>query len=357
MPWSRVDADSTCLLGRNTAYLDSAIGYAQSVVPIATILRPLPDAIRPMVAKVVALPTKYYVRKTAQYLKPEVKSRLAEIERRSNDPEKKAQETEPNDLLQWLIKYAQERLPPSELSPHIIAGRLLAINFAAIHTSTFAITNLIFDLVSSDPSLDYMRQLREEAAATLAEDNGVWTKRGLGRMHKIDSAIRESLRIRSFLSTGLIRTVTTPNGLTTPDGVYCPYGSNVGIAALGIHNDNTIYPEAAQFQPFRYVNAREAVATNAETGKLDTEDMIKKANYALVSTSADYQSFGHGRHACPGRFFAANELKLLLAYMVLNYDIEVLAKRPEGRWVGQVILPDMTATIKVKRRNVSQEKA
>jgi cytochrome P450 len=85
--------------------------------------------------------------------------------------------------------------------------------------------------------------------------------------------------------------------------------------------------------------------------------MIKKANYALVSTSADYQPFGHGRHACPGRFFAANELKLLLAYMVLNYDIEMLKERPAGRWVGQTSLPNMKATIKVRRRNVASKEA
>ena len=351
------DADFALLQGRNTEYLDFAAGYAQSVLPVASILRQFPDALRPLVAKVVALPNQYYIRKTAQYLEPEVKSRLTEIDRRINDLEKKAPESEPNDFLQWLIKYAQEKLPPSELTPRIIAGRLLALNFAAIHTSTFSITNAIFDLLSTDPSLDYMGQLREEAAAILAEENGVWTKRGLGKMYKIDSAIRESLRVRSFLSAGLVRKVTAPNGVTTPDGVHCPYGSSVGIAALGIHNDNAIYPDAAKFQPFRYVDARDAVAANVETGKFGAEDMIKKANYGLVSTSADYQPFGHGRHACPGRFFAANELKLLLAYMVLNYDIEMLAKRPAGTWVGQVSLPDMKATIKVRRRNLQQEDA
>lgn len=346
-----------CFVGRNADYLGFASSYAQSVVPVAGLLRQFPELVRPIVSKVLALPCQYYIRKTAQYLEPEIKSRLTEIERRSNDPEKKAPESEPNDFLQWFIQYAQERLPPSELSPHIIAGRLLALNFAAIHTSTFSITNMIFDLLSSDPSLHYVSQLREEAATILAEDNGVWTKRGLGKMHKIDSAIRESLRIRSFLSAGLVRKVTAPQGITTPEGVYCPYGSSVGIAALGIHNDNAIYPDAAQFQPFRYVDARDAVTASLEKGKLGTEDMIKKANYALVSTSVDYQPFGHGRHACPGRFFAANELKLLLAYMILNYDIEMLKERPTGRWVGQVSLPDMTATIKVRRRNVVGEKA
>ncbi len=36
--------------------------------------------------------------------------------------------------------------------------------------------------------------------------------------------------------------------------------------------------------------------------------------------------FGFGRHACPGRFFAANEIKLVLAQLLLNYDM----KLPEG---------------------------
>ena len=320
------------------------------MLPAAGILRQLPLALRPIVAKVVALPNQYYIKKTAQYLEPEIRHRLAELEKKNNDPEKKATDKEPNDFLQWSIHYAQDKLAPSELSPWIIAGRLLALNFAAIHTSTFTITNMIFDLISTDPSLDYIGQLRKEAEDILAEDEGVWTKKGLSKMYKIDSALRESLRVRSFLSAGLVRQVTAKEGITTPDGVYCPYGSSVGIAARGIHNDESIYPDAMKFNPFRYVNARDAILADEKTGKFAEKDMIKKANYSVVSTSADYQPFGHGRHACPGRFFAANELKLLLAYMVINYDIELQEKRPEGRWVGQVSLPPMQAKIRVRRR-------
>ncbi len=345
-------ADLTRLPGRNEDYLGFASGYAQTVVPAASILRQLPSLLRPVVAQVVTLPGRYYIKKTSQYLAPEIRYRLAEIERHATDPEKKAPEKEPNDFLQWQIRYAQEKLPASELSPHIIAGRLLALNFAAIHTSTFSITNAIFDIISTDPSQDHVGQLRAEAEAIIAEDNGVWTKRGLSKMYKIDSAIRESLRVRSFLSAGLVRKVINKDGVTTRDGVHCPYGSSVGIAARGIHNDESIYTNADQFQPFRYVDARDAIIANEETGKFGTEEMIKKANYSLVSTSAEYQPFGHGRHACPGRFFAANELKLLLAYMVINYDIELLEKRPEGQWVGQVALPPMKATIKIRRRVV-----
>ncbi|KAK1499410.1 ent-kaurene oxidase [Colletotrichum cuscutae] len=37
-------------------------------------------------------------------------------------------------------------------------------------------------------------------------------------------------------------------------------------------------------------------------------------------------AFGFGRHACPGRFFAATEIKMLIARLLLEYDIRM----PEG---------------------------
>jgi cytochrome P450 monooxygenase-2 len=40
----------------------------------------------------------------------------------------------------------------------------------------------------------------------------------------------------------------------------------------------------------------------------------------LVSTSPEHLAFGHGMHACPGRFFAANEIKLALCHLLLKYD-------------------------------------
>lgn len=52
----------------------------------------------------------------------------------------------------------------------------------------------------------------------------------------------------------------------------------------------------------------------------------------------------------PGRFFVNYELKMLLAYMVMNYDVQYLPERPANKWFGSNVIPDMKATIKVKRR-------
>ena len=42
-----------------------------------------------------------------------------------------------------------------------------------------------------------------------------------------------------------------------------------------------------------------------------------------MSVTKENMSFGFGRHACPGRFFAANEMKLIMARLLLDYDIKM----------------------------------
>nr|KAK5446087.1 hypothetical protein LTR18_004006 [Exophiala xenobiotica] len=197
-----------------------------------------------------------------------------------------------------------------------------------------SITNAVFDLVASDPSLRYLEILRNEAASVVASDNGIWTKQGIARMLKIDSALRESSRMGSFVGA-LARVVVSPNGTTAPNGTFCPYGSMISVPTTPVQNDPMLYPSPGTYQPFRFSSQREAHHLEGndsqdESKVTNTEEYIKKANLSFVSTSASYHPFGHGRHACPGRFFAANELKMLLAYMVLNYDFDMQPSRPNN---------------------------
>lgn len=304
-----------------------------------------------MLAPVVTAPNRYHKWKLSQHLIPLIKQRQAALDRRQDDPEYKYDE--PNDFLQWSIKYAREKLPPIESNPNTLIGRMLAINFAAIHTSTFSITNAIFDLMATPPSAGYYEAIREEAARVLAEDHGVWTKPGLSRMIRVDSALRESMRVSSFLSRGLVRKVLAKDGITTEDGVHIRQGTDLGVAAHGIHMDEKVYNDPLDYDAFRFSRPREEFADADNKGREDyTTEVLKHKNLSMVTTSEQFQPFGHGRHACPGRFFAANELKLLLAYIVLNYEVEPLAERPDGLWIGENVLPPTKATIRVRRRKV-----
>lgn len=173
-----------------------------------------------------------------------------------------------------------------------------------------------------------------------------WTKDALSKMHKLDSYFRESQRVH-FLSTrkksfhvycacntSLTIASIVPVGRTTladftfSDGLCIPKGTSIGINVYSRHLDEEYYHNASEFNPFRHVR------DDGEEQPLVTGPTI------------DYHPFGHGRAAwyvyfsrgcslllsrnfilvlvhSPGRFFAATELKLMMAHLITHYDFKL----------------------------------
>lgn len=50
--------------------------------------------------------------------------------------------------------------------------------------------------------------------------------------------------------------------------------------------------------------------------------------WQFVTTSPEMFGFGHGMHACPGRFFASNEVKIAIAHLILKFDWKFDEKLP-----------------------------
>jgi len=134
----------------------------------------------------------------------------------------------------------------------------------------------------------------------------------------------------------IFRIVRQP--FTFSDGTYLPPGTHVAVALRNVHIDEANYSDPLSFQPFRYVDVEKNRPGNVG----------RKVN--LTATHVDYLSFGYGRHACPGRFFAANELKLMLALMVMNYDVKLEGPRPENFWLVTTCIPNPRAEVLFRKR-------
>ena len=54
----------------------------------------------------------------------------------------------------------------------------------------------------------------------------------------------------------------------------------------------------------------------------------------------------------PGRFFAANELKTMLAHVLLNYDVKMANgdKRPSNLRFSALAMPDTAAELLFRKR-------
>lgn len=72
-----------------------------------------------------------------------------------------------------------------------------------------------------------------------------------------------------------------------------------------------------------------------------------------MTVTKENMGFGYGRHACPGRFFAAAEIKLLLARILLDYDVK-MPEEQTGRYanlaVANYCVADMKKELLFRRR-------
>ncbi|KAF7367812.1 hypothetical protein MSAN_00845500 [Mycena sanguinolenta] len=271
--------------------------------------------------------------KAMKILGPLIEERLAKEEELGPDWPGR-----PNDFLSWMLNIVDE----DQKAVLPLTLRILAINMAAIHTSSTAFTQALADLTAHP---EYMLPMREEVERVVAEEG--WSKAALNSMVKIDSFLRESQRLNTRGSLGMTRKVIAKEGFRFSDGTVLPCGSYVSVATRPTHYDESKYENAATFDGFRFARERAEHQANHEFN--DSQDIFK---HQMISTAVDYLPFGTGKHACPGRFFAATELKAMMAHLVLNYDVkpEVEGVRPADIVFGQRLFANPTGRARFRKR-------
>lgn len=71
-----------------------------------------------------------------------------------------------------------------------------------------------------------------------------------------------------------------------------------------------------------------------------------------MTTSTESIAFGHGTHACPGRFFASNEIKVIFASLLMRYDVKLKEGmgRPANMRGKTRLGPDTKAEVLFRKR-------
>jgi len=106
---------------------------------------------------------------------------------------------------------------------------------------------------------------------------------------------------------------SNPKPYTFSDGLKIPANTQCCFLNYELNHDPEVYPDPdpETFDPYRFLHLREKIDRN-------------KYHFAFVSDESI--NFGAGTHSCPGRHFAANEIKLMLCELLLGYEM----KWPEG---------------------------
>ncbi|KAJ8509399.1 hypothetical protein ONZ45_g8424 [Pleurotus djamor] len=256
------------------------------------------------------------------YIVPHVAKRIEENSKPSSS------EHQPNrvDLIGSLIKHATPTL-----STFDIARKVLLTEIGSIHTSSTIVTQALFELSQMFP--EDVSSIREEIEQVLSEEH-CWNKAGLSRLTKLDSLLREIGRFHGISLLAMQRLTAIDTQLH--DGTILPAGYYVAFDLHHSHFDPQVYPSPEIFDPFRFSNLNEHVV----------DDVLSATKYNFSRVDSTYLLFNTGRHACPGRFFASMQIKIMLAHILLNYDVKLpdgQTIRPSNLVFDGMILPPMKA--------------
>lgn len=176
------------------------------------------------------------------------------------------------------------------------------MHFAGIYATSDLLVGALVDICRHP---DIIEPLRDEIRTCIAE--GGWTPASLFKMKLLDSCLKEIQRLKP-VECATMRSAALQD-VTFADGTFIPKGEMVAVAADRMSNP-TVWENPRAYDPYRFMNLR--------------QDPERAASALLENTNADHVGFGWNPRACPGRFFAAKELKILLAHLLIQYDFKPL---------------------------------
>ncbi|KAJ5665275.1 uncharacterized protein N7477_007723 [Penicillium maclennaniae] len=304
---------------RNPDWLRIIVDYTVDAFQAGDKLRWWPEITRPIVA--------YFLSSTRK-----VQQQLREAERILRpmlDERKRAKENalkegiefpRYNDAMEWLEQASKGRsYDPVALQ--------VTFSWVAIHTTTDMMTQAIYDLCERQ---ELVEELRKEVISVISSEG--WKKSAMYKLQLMDSFLKESQRMKPVSNVLMRRMVGKEFSLS--DGTHIPKGVQLMVSA-DWHWDSDFYENPLAFNPYRFLKMKQIPG--------------RESRAHLVSPSPEHMGFGYGNHACPGRFFAAKEIKTLLCHLILKYDFKLAeGSAPAVLTYGVAVTSDPQARISVR---------
>ncbi|EFR00285.1 hypothetical protein MGYG_03288 [Nannizzia gypsea CBS 118893] len=314
-------------LSREQEWIDLTLEYAISTVTIAAKMSSTHWSLRPF--KAFFLPE---IGKMSQQFKQASKLLFPVLEARLG-----GEARESKDLMQWIIKnYPKQK---NDLTLHTRL-QLEAVQ-AATYNLAFQLIHFFFDLLAHP---EYIEPLRAEIQTVFDSCGGAWTPAALADLRKCDSFLKESQRLNPIGIVSVSRFALSKIDL--PDGTTVPAGISVSAPAMTVNTDSSLWECPTQFDGYRFEKLRQSKGNEYK--------------YQFSSISSSELNWGYGTHSCPGRHFASNQVKVIIAELLMKYDFRFeegisdneTPKRPPNIFDGVRIMPNPGANIMIRSRDV-----
>lgn len=350
-------------LGCNRSWV-RAVMMSPLVIHVAvTLLNACPALLRPLMQPLLFLPTLKNQWDMKRLLTPMLHKDIKNFSE-AKDKKELIRPSAQGDIP--FTAFLLSRYKTAEVTIKQLVTDYVLVSFDSTPSTASALYNALCELCQHPEAVQVLRQ---ELVEVLVDGRLPTTH--LQELKRMDSFLRESFRMhpvslcKLFLdphdvtptaavtrqntatddpTIPLFQIVTLQRHIETPVqlsvGPTIPAGAIVGVDAQSINRSPELWTDPDTFDMDRFYRLREQPGN--------------ENRYHFLTTGSDSPGWGDGTQACPGRFFATSTLKIALAHVIMNYDIQLkegsipleITPLANGTWK-----PDDKATALFKSRS------
>ncbi|PYH62949.1 cytochrome P450 [Aspergillus niger CBS 101883] len=213
-----------------------------------------------------------------------------------------------NTMVRWLWENCEEHERTITYQSQVQA----MMSIGTVLANAAAAAQCVVDLTEHEEMIPLLRGESEGVVGGNGKDE--ISKQALTSLSMMDSFMKESQRFKPPGAVTFERKVLEP--FTLPDGTRLHAGEHIAAPAFHVGWDPEYIENPEVFDGLRFHRLRNQGGLSATTAA---------GKYHYVSVNETSLHFGYGRNACPGRWFTAIQIKLLLGRLLvrINYAITV----------------------------------
>lgn len=216
-----------------------------------------------------------------------------------------------------------------------------------VFAMSYVFSHCVIDICASSERKRFWESMAAECKTVVAKyGQGIASRHAVDHFYRVDSAIRESMRLSDVGVVTMPRDVVG-KPLDLGNGIVCPPGTRLMYPTQPIHVDPDYWSEPLRYDAFRFSDPFDketegSAPTNKDVTSQDRENHVDLSTRLLV--------WGYGKKACPGRWYAGQTIKQALAYMVMNYDVEFVGQPPKRKALLNMMVPPTEAKLRFRRK-------
>lgn len=210
------------------------------------------------------------------------------------------------------------------LSDDEILGNAAALLIAGSETTATLLAGLTYLLCKHPEAL---RNLQQEVRFKFTSDSEITLTSVLDLKYLL-ACLDEALRLYPPVPIGPLRTVPKASGGVTIAGDVVPGGTDVAVWHWPMFHYSKHWEKPMEYRPERFLQS------DSSSGPRYAGDMRYNTSSVYAGDRLDLlQPFNVGPRNCLGRNLAYSEMRLVLARVIFNFDMELV--EPEDDWMGQ----------------------